>query len=540
MKKLFSLIRACMSSDMALFRVKSKNKSKFSSFVPILLAGYIMFMIWSGANSFLEKLAPMNLGYLILATATMGISLMTIIEGIYKSGPLLFNCKDDQLLLSLPIKRRTVLFVRILKLYIFELLYNSMFLLPVMVAYIRWGNVNLTYYLTCIIMLLLLPIIPIAISCVIGAITSGISSKFKFKNAVQIILSMIILVGVMYLSFKVEDVFNYLLANAESINDFITRRYYPAGVFSKLVVDFNVKELLIFVAINIIVMVFTVLVLGKFYFRINSGLKNISTSKTHTKVKDLKFKARSQTSSLMKKEFNTFFKTPVFIINAGFALVLFIVLAVVAAIKFDGVVAFLIDEENGFGLANDLIYNNLSVIIFALLSFGTFMTSITSSVISLEGRNISILKSLPIKTKTILMSKIYAALLITTPTLLVGDLIMFIRFRTNILEALLLIVLSILMPLISHFIGIIINLKYPKLEWETPAEAVKQSTSSFIAVMLGMVVLIIVVGIAFALLGKVLPIIVLLIATGVSGLINLILYLYLTKKSVKDFDSLSL
>ena len=540
MKKLFSLIRACMSSDMALFRVKSKNKSKFSSFVPILLAGYIMFMIWSGANSFLEKLAPMNLGYLILATATMGISLMTIIEGIYKSGPLLFNCKDDQLLLSLPIKRRTVLFVRILKLYIFELLYNSMFLLPVMVAYIRWGNVNLTYYLTCIIMLLLLPIIPIAISCVIGAITSGISSKFKFKNAVQIILSMIILVGVMYLSFKVEDVFNYLLANAESINDFITRRYYPAGVFSKLVVDFNVKELLIFVAINIIVMVFTVLVLGKFYFRINSGLKNISTSKTHTKVKDLKFKARSQTSSLMKKEFNTFFKTPVFIINAGFALVLFIVLAVVAAIKFDGVVAFLIDEENGFGLANDLIYNNLSVIIFAFLSFGTFMTSITSSVISLEGRNISILKSLPIKTKTILMSKIYAALLITTPTLLVGDLIMFIRFRTNILEALLLIVLSILMPLISHFIGIIINLKYPKLEWETPAEAVKQSTSSFIAVMLGMVVLIIVVGIAFALLGKVLPIIVLLIATGVSGLINLILYLYLTKKSVKDFDSLSL
>ena len=540
MKKLFSLIRACMSSDMALFRVKSKNKSKFSSFVPILLAGYIMFMIWSGANSFLEKLAPMNLGYLILATATMGISLMTIIEGIYKSGPLLFNCKDDQLLLSLPIKRRTVLFVRILKLYIFELLYNSMFLLPVMVAYIRWGNVNPTYYLTCIIMLLLLPIIPIAISCVIGAITSGISSKFKFKNAVQIILSMIILVGVMYLSFKVEDVFNYLLANAESINDFITRRYYPAGVFSKLVVDFNVKELLIFVAINIIVMVFTVLVLGKFYFRINSGLKNISTSKTHTKVKDLKFKARSQTSSLIKKEFNTFFKTPVFIINAGFALVLFIVLAVVAAIKFDGVVAFLIDEENGFGLAKDLIYNNLSVIIFAFLSFGTFMTSITSSVISLEGRNISILKSLPIKTKTILLSKIYAALLITTPALLVGDLIMFIRFRTNILEALLLIVLSILMPLISHFIGIIINLKYPKLEWETPAEAVKQSTSSFIAVMLGMVVLIIVVGIAFALLGKVLPIIVLLIATGVSGLINLILYLYLTKKSVKDFDSLSL
>ena len=96
------------------------------------------------------------------------------------------------------------------------------------------------------------------------------------------------------------------------------------------------------------------------------------------------------------------------------------------------------------------------------------------------------------------------------------------------------------MPLISHLVGIIINLKYPKLEWESPAEAVKQSTSSFIAVMLGMVILMITIGVAFALIGKILPIFVLLVAIGVSSLINLILYLYLTKRSVKDFNNLSL
>ena len=540
MKKLFSLIRACMSSDMAIFRIKTKKKSKYSALVPAFIAAYLMFMIWSGANSFLEKLAPMNLGYLLLAMATMGISLITILEGIYKSGPLLFNCKDDQLLLSLPIKRRTVVFIRILKLYVFELLYNSMFLLPVMVAYVRWGNVGPTYYLTCFVMLLMLPIIPIVISCIIGAITSGISSKFKYKNVVEIVISMIALVGVFYFSFKVEDVFNYLLANAESINDFIIKRYYPAGVFSKLVIDFNVKDLLIFISVNIAVMAATILVLGKFYFSINSKLKSVNTSKVHSKVEPLNFKAKSQTNSLIRKEINTFFKTPVFIVNAGFSLVLFLVLAVLMAIRFDSVATILINEESGLGIAKELIYNNLSIIIFALITFGTFMTSITSSIISLEGRNISILKSLPIKTKTILMAKVKAALLITTPAILVGDLILFIRFRTNIFEALLLVVLSILMPLISHFLGIIINLKYPKLEWESPAEVVKQSTSSFIAVMLGMVLLMIIVGITCALIGKILPIFVLLVATGISGLINLILYLYLTKRSVKDFNNLSL
>ena len=540
MKKLFSLIRACMSSDMAIFKIKTKKKSKYSALVPAFIAAYLMFMIWSGANSFLEKLAPMNLGYLLLAMATMGISLITILEGIYKSGPLLFNCKDDNLLLSMPIKRRTVVFIRILKLYVFELLYNSMFLLPVMVAYVRWGNVGPTYYLTCFVMLLMLPIIPIVISCIIGAITSGISSKFKYKNVVEIVISMIALVGVFYFSFKVEDVFNYLLANAESINDFIIKRYYPAGVFSKLVIDFNVKDLLIFISVNIAVMAATILVLGKFYFSINSKLKSVNTSKVHSKVEPLNFKAKSQTNSLIRKEINTFFKTPVFIVNAGFSLVLFLVLAVLMAIRFDSVATILINEESGLGIAKELIYNNLSIIIFALITFGTFMTSITSSIISLEGRNISILKSLPIKTKTILMAKVKAALLITTPAILVGDLILFIRFRTNIFEALLLVVLSILMPLISHFLGIIINLKYPKLEWESPAEVVKQSTSSFIAVMLGMVLLMIIVGITCALIGKILPIFVLLVATGISGLINLILYLYLTKRSVKDFNNLSL
>ena len=60
MKKLFSLIRACMSSDMALFKVKGKNK-KSNIILPLFIGAYLAFMIWSGANSFFERLAPMNI-----------------------------------------------------------------------------------------------------------------------------------------------------------------------------------------------------------------------------------------------------------------------------------------------------------------------------------------------------------------------------------------------------------------------------------------------------------------------------------------------
>ena len=56
-------------------------------------------------------------------------SIFVIGKGIYKKGSLLFNCKDDTLLLSLPIKRSTVLFVRIFQFYLFELAFKALFII---------------------------------------------------------------------------------------------------------------------------------------------------------------------------------------------------------------------------------------------------------------------------------------------------------------------------------------------------------------------------------------------------------------------------
>ena len=539
MKKIFSLIKACMTSDMSLFKIKKNKKNKFSSFLPLFIALYLMFMIWGSANSVFERVSPMNLQYIILSLAIFSISIMTFIEGIYKAGPLIFNCRDDQLLLSLPIKRRTVLFVRILKFYIFELLFNSMFLLPFMAAYIRWGtNIGWDYFLTCFIMLLLLPIIPIVLSCVVGVFTSSLSSRFKYKNASQIIISMIFLVGILFISFNMDGVFNYIVKHANSMNDIIIKIYYPAGIFAKLITKFNILDLIIFILINIAIFLLSIFILSKFYFKINSRLKSVTTTNNKSN-KVLIIKSNSQITSLVKKEMNTFFKIPVFIINAGFALVLFILTVIIISFKFDSMISLLLSEDMGLGLTKELIMNKLPIFIFILISLSSFMTSITSSVISLEGKNISILKSLPIKVKTILLSKVLAALVITTPVLLIGDIILFIRFKIGIIESLLLLILSVTIPMVSHFIGIIVNLKYPKFDWESSTEVVKQSTSSFIAVMLGMLLAILTIVIVVHIIESVSTIMILLIANIIYLILDMLLYTYLIKKGVKDFNCLT-
>ena len=111
MNKLYSLIKACMTSDMNIFRIKQKkNGKKNNLLLPIVLSLIIMFYIWSNSNTLFEKMAPLHLQILAISLFVIGISFFTVIEGVYKTGSLLFNCKDDQLLLSLPIKRSTVLF----------------------------------------------------------------------------------------------------------------------------------------------------------------------------------------------------------------------------------------------------------------------------------------------------------------------------------------------------------------------------------------------------------------------------------------------
>ena len=539
MKKLISLIKACMTSDMNVFKIKQKKSSKKSKIsLPIVISLLIMFYIWTSANTLFEKMAPLHLQVLAVSLFVIGISFFTIIEGVYKTGSLLFNCKDDQLLLSLPIKKSTVLFVRIFKFYVFELIFNTIWLLPIMLAYIRWAEVlDWTYYLVSIIMLFFLPVIPIVISCIIGAITSSLSSRFKYKNAAQIIISMAVCAGILFISFNMKFFYNYIITHATSINDLITKIYYPAGVYTSLIIKFDIVKLLIFIGINLLIFVLGVLVLSKFYFKINSRLKKVTTSRK-VKIDNLVIKRNSSIISLIKKELNTFFKTPVFIVNAGFSLVLFILISIILCIKFNDFLPLLTDP-NGFNISKETIMNNLSLLVLVLISFTAFTTSITNSVISLEGRNINILKSLPIKTKNILLSKVYSALVLTTPVLILGDIILFIKFKINPIESILLLVLSILIPLVSHFIGLITNLKYPKLEWENTAEVVKQSTSSFMAVMIGMILMFISVFVIMALLGKISSIIVLLLATFIYIILDLILYLYIAKKGSKLFNKLT-
>ena len=493
MKKLLSLLKATMSQDMSLFRIKARNESRARKIVlPIVLALLVMFSVGSYVAILAEELAPSHLTYIVLTIFIMVTSLLTIIEGVYKSQGILFEARDNELLFSLPITQSKIFFIRIFKLITFQFLYNSLFMLPAIIVYAMYEKTNVSFYLISTVMLVLLPIIPTILGCIFGYIIKGLSAKFKARNIMQVLFTSLILLGIFYVSFNMQGMVANIVQNANSIQEIITKIYYPAGLYINLIQNFNILDLIILLAINIIPAIVFVYVASIFYFKINSKLgergnsnKKVGVAKSTEKT----YRVRTQLSGLIHKEMKRFFSSPVFMVNAGFGMVLMIAVTFALSINFDGMINSMMQGmETEIPIPIGEIKNMMPKVFYGFVVFISCMTSITSSMISLEGKSFNITKSLPVETEKILLSKVLTSNILSIPIFLICDVIFFIAFKVAIIDIVFILLASIVMPTLTALIGILMNLKYPKMNATSDTEVVKQSMSSMLSVFMGMFV----------------------------------------------------
>ena len=541
MGKLVSLLKATMSQDMSLFRIKSKNESKISKIIlPIALTLIVMLSVGSYAAMLAEELVKYNLTYIILTIFIMVTSLLTLIEGIYKSQGILFEAKDNDLLFSLPISKPKIFFTRLFKLISFEFLYNSLFMLPAMIVYAMYEKPSIGFYIISLIMLVLLPIIPTIVACIIGYIIKGLSSKFKAKNVVQVVITSAMLVLILYASFNMQGLLNNIIQNANSINEVITKIYYPAGLYINLIQNFNILDLVILLAINIVPAIIFVYIASIFYFKITSKLGEKSNSKKKAnwaKSEDKTFKVKSQLSGLISKEMKRFFSSPVFIINAGFGIVLLVVATIAMAINFEGMIEAITQQEN-MEISIAEIKAIIPKIYYGFVVFVSCMTSLTSSMISLEGKSFNITKSLPVTPEKILLAKVLTSNIISIPVILICDMIFFVAFKVAIIDIVFILLASIIMPTFTALIGLLMNLKYPKMDATSDTEVVKQSMSSALSVFIGMFVGIL--SIFVMVMGSSINLnLVIILELLVFSVIVLVLWKILQKYGVKKFKEIN-
>ena len=111
------------------------------------------------------------------------------------------------------------------------------------------------------------------------------------------------------------------------------------------------------------------------------------------------------------------------------------------------------------------------------------MNVVTAPSVSLEGKNLWLIQSLPVSGWQVLKSKLKLHLLITAIPAFLCTLILSVTLKGDPVTTLVLLVFSVLFVLLCAALGLMINLKLPNLNWTNETVAVKQSASVIVAML---------------------------------------------------------
>ena len=148
----------------------------------IYALGAMVVMFWFLAETLCLPLVQSGLTWVYFAfIGTLAFSMSTILLALAAKNTL-YEAKDNELLLAMPIKPSAILFVRMLGLYLLALLIVALAFVPGVVYYFTAVGFSLSALLCSLIILFVLPLGAMALAALIGWLIAFITSKIPAKN----------------------------------------------------------------------------------------------------------------------------------------------------------------------------------------------------------------------------------------------------------------------------------------------------------------------------------------------------------------------
>lgn len=376
---------------------------------------------------------------------------------------------DSDLLLSMPIKKTDIVISKTLSKYLFNLVLDSMIVIPTLVLYSIYFGFAVSVVLWGVLLLMLFPLMGIGINYIINFLIVKIFNRFKYSNLYKTLFALLLFGGFVGIYIYNSAVMG--LQDMTTIDQFLNSNFF-IGWCVRIILENNILCLL-WVAL---------IVLGVFALGIWAYASIFG--KTYLKYKDqnthIKFTNGGCFDGLLSKEIKKYFATPILMVNTVIGPIMLVILSIYIVIKGKTIFSvFMLDSKTVFA------------IILLIFLFMTAMTLISCCMISLEGKYLWILRSTPTSTNKILFSKSILNMIIFVPVEVITAVIICISLGANVTEWALLITLPIILNAIMSFGGTYINVCLPKLEWENEAQVVKSSLSLIVTLLIGMVLVIV-------------------------------------------------
>ncbi len=452
---------------------KKKKQNKILLTASIALVG-VMLMLYCGASAY--GLVKLGISEIIPVYALVISSVLTLFFTIFKANGEIFAFKDYDLLMSLPIRVSTIITSRFLYLYLLNTIFSIIIMLPMGVVYGIHENPSVSFYFMWFISMFIASLIPTTIAAIFGAMITAIASKFKNTNKITTILSFIVMITFGFFMLKngnAQYSLNDMNGIGAIVSEQLTKVYPLANMFQKAIVHADLVAFILFVGISVIWYYLFVKILSLKYKQINT---EITTYHMLSNYEINSMRKESVLVALYKKELKRFFSSTVYVINSGMGVVMALAIVVVGPsqlIAYPGIEP-LLQKVAPFAIA-------------AAIS----MTCTTCVSLSLEGKNVWIIKSLPITPKMIYDSKILMNLSLSIPASLISAVLLIIGLKLDVWSSLFIVITPITYSFFSAVWGIFINNRFGYYDWVSETQIVKQSVGSFVGMFGGLIMAVI-------------------------------------------------
>lgn len=441
----------------------------------ILMIGAVSFgYSFMMAQSF-EQLGRMDL---LLAVMMAVTSLVGFFTTVYKASGVLFSYKDYDMIMSLPVKTSHVVASRVLQLYVMNLFFTLLVMLPAGAVYAIHVKPGVLFYLFFLLTLFFITLLPIIAATLVGTLISWVSSRFRASKILNMILTFAFIIILMLGSFTLNQGQQAIADVGAALGDMIFKVYPPASVYVDAVCSYRVSALLFFIAVSVLVFMLFSILLATRYKAIHTGLMTSRASRAY-KMKPLQ--ANSAFKALYLKELRRYFSSVNYVLNTGIGMVLLLMMSIS--------LLFVSSEQLGTILDIPQLSDSLSTLSPLVISLFVVLSCTTACSISLEGNHLWILTSSPVPKPAIVFSKVAVNLTITLPVIAVSWGLLVYTLRAGWMESIFMLAVPVIYACYSAMLGVIVNLKLPKLEWTSEVAVIKQSAAVLVSMVIGVLTL---------------------------------------------------
>ena len=468
-------------------------------------------------------------GWFYFAFAGIMAFVICFIGSVFSTQAQLFEAKDNELLLSMPIPPSKILMSRMIFLLLTNYAYEAFVMLPAGIIYIYCypGLVSFVSVAAFIICFLTLPMLVLSLSSLFGWGLALLTARVRYKNIFVTAASAILLVGYFTVYFKIETYMEYLINNGSEFANAVKNAVFPAYYFGQAISDASVWDTVLFVIFTVLPFIVAYLVISAFFFKIVTANHGISGTVYKRRI----IRKKSAMTALLGKELKFFASRPLYIMNTALGTIFMLVISVLVVVKGTTLI-------NAITVYFPELSGDVPAMVCLLLCLIASFNTISSPSVSLEGKTLWIPKSIPVEARDVLLSKVMMHFAICAPFSLVSSFICIFALEMSVFEMILMIVAPLAITAFQAFFGVAVNLNFPKFDWTSETVVIKQSASVIIT-MLGTLALVGIPAIVHSeFLGRYvdsdifLLVFTLCFAAGCIGL-----YRYIVTKGVKMFEA---